>query len=89
MKWLRDIIKEPHSEKISHSRILAVVAMTVSSWVVIRMELRGATSVELVLGYLGILVTGEVTKRIGGRYEEKANKIVAKPSEIGDNDEDK
>lgn len=63
MKWCESLWKDPEQGKISHSRFLSLAAFLVASWILIRMELRGATQYELVLGYLTVMVTGEVWKR--------------------------
>ena len=41
-----------------------------SSLVILLMEWRNATSPELVIGYLGIMVAGEVTKKLKGEKNE-------------------
>lgn len=68
MTW-RNVYSE-RSGAVSHSRLLALGAFLVSSFVIIAMELRSATSSELVIGYLGIMVAGEVTKKLKGEKNE-------------------
>ena len=65
MRWAT-IWQEPNEERPSHSRILALAAFCVVSFVIIKQALYDITqvSVELLLGYLGIMVTGEATKSV-------------------------
>lgn len=65
MKWVpTSLWSEPNEDRASHSRLLALVAFIVVSWVLIRMELREATQYELVIGYLVAMVMGETAKGI-------------------------
>ena len=63
MKWA-SIWQEPNEERASHSRLLALAAFIVVSWVLIRMELREATQYELVIGYLVAMVLGETSTSV-------------------------
>ena len=65
MRWARDLWCEPNEDRVSHSRILALVAFLVVSWVIVKQVLAGmSVSSELLLGYLGIMVIGETSKGV-------------------------
>jgi len=65
VRWTpTSIWSEPGENRTSHSRLLALAAFIVVSWVIIKMELREATSYELVIGYLMAMVLGETAKGI-------------------------
>lgn len=72
MKWARPLWQEPGEPRVSHSRVLALAAFVVVTWIIIRMELREATEYELVIGYLVAMVLGETSKGISRHRRDVA-----------------
>lgn len=62
---MRKLWEEPGEKRVSHSRLLALIAFLVVSWVIVQKVLKGLdVDTELLLGYLAIMVLGETSKGI-------------------------
>lgn len=59
---LSDLIKDPAGH-MSHTKLGNIVGMVVMTWVVIRHELLGKLSDDLLVWYGGILVAGAVVSK--------------------------
>ena len=71
MKWARDLWSEPNEERVSHSRFLALAAFCVVSWVIVKQTIAGVdVSAELLLGYLTVMVLGEMGKGVSRHYRD-------------------
>ena len=66
MKWARDFFQQ--DEKASLSRFWVNIILAVSTWIVIRMELTGRTSFEILGTYMGLVLGYEVAKRSVTRH---------------------
>lgn len=65
MTWLNELWSEPGEKRVSHSRLLALAAFLVVSWVIVKKTIAGAeVDSELLIGYLAIMVLGETSKGI-------------------------
>ncbi len=61
MKWLTDYFVQ--NDRASLSRFWVNVILAVSTWIVIRMELTGRTSFEVLGTYMGLVLGYEAAKR--------------------------
>ncbi len=62
MRWA-DFFLEPDQPRASLSRFWVNLILTVSTWIVIRMELTGRTSFEILGTYMGLVLGYEMVKR--------------------------
>jgi len=76
MSRLRDLWSEPNEDRHSHSRTMALGAFLVVSWVIVKMELREATSYELVIGYLTATVLGVTATNISRHRMKTDNRRI-------------
>ncbi len=60
---LADLIREPEGNYMSHTRLLNLLGAAIMTWVVIRHELAGKLSDDLLIWYGGILVAGMVSSK--------------------------